>query len=91
MSKQGGDLNEMAKDGTSVPGDAGKQNVVPSVPDPQQKRDPSPGATALHSAADNPVGVGPADDEAVTASGHEVPAAAAAEKYSRSGGKERNH
>ncbi|KAI1641374.1 hypothetical protein F4809DRAFT_6198 [Biscogniauxia mediterranea] len=89
MSKQGGDLNEMAKEGTSVPGDAGKQNVLPSVLSPHQKRDVGPGATALHAAADNPVGMGPADDEAVTASGHEMPRAAT-EKNSRSGGKERN-
>ncbi|KAI5927293.1 hypothetical protein F4810DRAFT_354735 [Camillea tinctor] len=91
MSEQGGDLNEMAKEGTSVPGDAGKQNTLPSVLNPHQKRgDTGPGATALHAAADNPVGMGPADDDAVTASGHEVPRATV-EKHSGSGGEERNY
>jgi hypothetical protein len=31
---QGGDLFDMAKDGTSIPGDAGKMNVIPSKPRP---------------------------------------------------------
>ncbi|KAI1413525.1 hypothetical protein F5Y13DRAFT_188957 [Hypoxylon sp. FL1857] len=92
MAKEGGDLNQMAKDGTSIPGDAGKQNTIPSVPNPDQKsRDAAGGigATSLHSAADNPIGVGKnADDNAVTASGHSVPQATVA-KPSGSGGKER--
>ncbi|KAI1144380.1 hypothetical protein F5Y05DRAFT_364470 [Hypoxylon sp. FL0543] len=112
MSKEGGDLNQMAKDGTSskfglhsilrlarmlmckciVPGDAGKQNVIPSVPNPDQKsRDASGGigAAALHSAADNPIGAGKnADDSAISASGHSVPQSTAA-KPSGAGGKER--
>ncbi|OTB09778.1 hypothetical protein K445DRAFT_371674 [Daldinia sp. EC12] len=92
MSKEGGDLNQMAKDGTTIPGDAGKQNTIPSVPNPDQKlRDASGGigGTSLHSAADNPIGVGKnADDNAVTASGHAVPQSTAS-KPSGSGGKER--
>ncbi|KAI2623989.1 hypothetical protein GGS26DRAFT_565408 [Hypomontagnella submonticulosa] len=91
MSKEGGDLNQMAKDGTSVPGDAGKQNTIPSVPNPDQKQAASGGlgGTSLHSAADNPIGAGKnADDNAVTASGHAVPQSTAA-KPSGSGGKER--
>ncbi|KAI2465914.1 hypothetical protein F4781DRAFT_434920 [Annulohypoxylon bovei var. microspora] len=92
MSKEGGDLNQMAKDGTSIPGDAGKQNTIPSVPSPEQKSQRAAGgigASSLHSAADNPIGGGKnADDNAVTASGHAVPQSTAA-KPSGSGGKER--
>ncbi|KAI1402190.1 hypothetical protein F4819DRAFT_485808 [Hypoxylon fuscum] len=92
MSKEGGDLSQMAKDGTSIPGDAGKQNTIPSVPNPDQKhRDTGGGigATSLNSAADNPIGGGKnADNDAVTATGHSVPQSTAA-KPSGSGGKER--
>ncbi|KAI1761052.1 hypothetical protein GGR53DRAFT_469744 [Hypoxylon sp. FL1150] len=91
-AKEGGDLFEMAKDGTTVPGDAGKQNILPSVPNPDQKyRDTSGGlgAGSLSSAADNPVGSAKnVDNDAVTATGHSVPPSTAA-KPSRSGGKER--
>ncbi|KAF2121572.1 hypothetical protein BDV96DRAFT_564591 [Lophiotrema nucula] len=38
---QGGRLEDMAATGTSIPGDAGKQNLIPSVPRPDQI-DPSP-------------------------------------------------
>ncbi|GKT48704.1 uncharacterized protein ColSpa_08885 [Colletotrichum spaethianum] len=77
---QGGDLFDMAKDGTKVPGDAGKQNILKSVPNPHQK-DPSAagglGSTTLYGAADNPIhddegrpsGVG----EGITATGHDIP------------------
>ena len=56
--KQGGDLFDMAKDGTTIPGDAGKQNLIPSVPRPDQITDPSTdpndmGGAGLESAADN--------------------------------------
>ncbi|KAK4507367.1 hypothetical protein PRZ48_001102 [Zasmidium cellare] len=34
---QGGDLSDMAVDGTKVPNDAGKQNLIPSVPRPDQQ------------------------------------------------------
>ncbi|KAI0851709.1 hypothetical protein F5Y00DRAFT_259199 [Daldinia vernicosa] len=92
MSNEGGDLNQMAKDGTSIPGDAGKQNTIPSVPNPAQKSQDASGgigAAYLHSAADNPIGINKdADDNAVTASGHAVPQSTAA-KHSGSGGKER--
>ncbi|KAI0181022.1 hypothetical protein GGR52DRAFT_15434 [Hypoxylon sp. FL1284] len=92
MSKEGGDLNQMAKDGTSVPGDAGKQNTIPSVPNPDQKqRDTGGGigAASLSSAADNPVGSAKnADNDAVSATGHSLPQSTAT-KPSGSGGKER--
>ena len=56
--KQGGDLFDMAKDGTSIPNDAGKQNLIPSVPRPDQITDPASdpndlGAPDTASAADN--------------------------------------
>ena len=56
---QGGDLFDMAKDGTSIPNDAGKMNIIPSVPRPDQIND-SPndlGAAGLSSAADNPIDI----------------------------------
>ncbi|KAF1356871.1 hypothetical protein BDV97DRAFT_394749 [Delphinella strobiligena] len=34
---RGGSLSDMAVNGTSIPNDAGKQNVIPSVPRPDQK------------------------------------------------------
>ena len=52
--KQGGDLFDMAKDGTSIPGDAGKQNLIPSVPRPDQiATDSETGAITEAGAADN--------------------------------------
>ncbi|KAJ2982038.1 hypothetical protein NUW58_g6535 [Xylaria curta] len=96
---QGGDLNEMAKDGTksefmslvvyagldSFPGDAGKMNTIPSKANPQ-RADNDLGNTSLNTAADNPVGSGLADDDAVTASGHSMPSSAFS-KPSGTGGK----
>ncbi|KAH9903995.1 hypothetical protein F4778DRAFT_780678 [Xylariomycetidae sp. FL2044] len=90
-AKEGGDLSQWAKDGTSVPNDAGKQNVLPSVPNPHQKYEDSSGglgATSLNTAADNPAGYGAADDNAISATGHPVPTTMT-EKYSKAGGKER--
>ena len=34
---QGGSLSEMAPSGTSIPNDAGIQNIIPSVPRPDQR------------------------------------------------------
>ena len=52
--KQGGDLFDMAKDGTSIPGDAGKMNLIPSVPRPDQiATDDETGAINYGGAADN--------------------------------------
>jgi hypothetical protein len=50
---EGGDLFDMAKDGTTMPNDAGKHNLIPSVPRPDQIADDStdPGA------ADNPTDI----------------------------------
>ncbi|RAR08273.1 Nop-like protein [Stemphylium lycopersici] len=51
---QGGRLEDMAATGTTVPGDAGKMNTIPSVPRPDQK---DPGVEFSHTnplhAADN--------------------------------------
>ncbi|KAL1592589.1 hypothetical protein SLS59_009681 [Nothophoma quercina] len=38
---QGGRLEDMAVEGTTIPGDAGQQRIIPSVPRPDQK-DPGP-------------------------------------------------
>lgn len=58
MSKEGGDLFDMAKDGTKVPEDAAKPRVIPSVPRPDQiPSKPNPnsfGGSNLADAADNP-------------------------------------
>ena len=56
--KQGGDLFDMAKDGTSMPNDAGKMNLLPSVPRPDQITDPATdpnnlGSVDVEGAADN--------------------------------------
>ncbi|KAI0015536.1 hypothetical protein F4780DRAFT_763613 [Xylariomycetidae sp. FL0641] len=92
MSHQGGDLNDMAAKGTSVPNDAGKMNTIPSKADPHQAQASATagglGASSLNTAADNPAGVPAADDNAVSATGHAVPTQAF-EKYSEAGGKER--
>jgi hypothetical protein len=53
----GGDLFDMAKDGTTVPEDAAKQRTIPSKPRPDQiasDSDPNQiGGTTLAEAADN--------------------------------------
>ncbi|KAL4895605.1 hypothetical protein BDV59DRAFT_199604 [Aspergillus ambiguus] len=36
-SHQGGSLSDMAPEGTSIPNDAGIQNIIPSVPRPDQR------------------------------------------------------
>ncbi|KAI1756821.1 hypothetical protein F4782DRAFT_526495 [Xylaria castorea] len=82
---QGGDLNQMAKDGTRIPGDAGKMNTIPSKA-PQQTSDDL-GNTSLNTAADNPMGRAPADDDAITATGHSLPSSAFS-KHSGTGGKD---
>ncbi|KAH7018247.1 uncharacterized protein B0I36DRAFT_335574 [Microdochium trichocladiopsis] len=55
MSDQGGDLFAMAKDGTKVPEDAAKPNIVPSKPSASQLKDTTGGlgAASLEAAADN--------------------------------------
>ncbi|KAF2994517.1 hypothetical protein E8E13_003009 [Curvularia kusanoi] len=60
---QGGRLEDMAVTGTTIPGDAGQQRLIPSVPRPDQKS-PNPGyyshtnpAHAADNAFDIPRGV----------------------------------
>ena len=55
---QGGNISDMAVDGTTVSADSAKQRTIPSVPRPGQITDPSNdpnnyGAADLASAADN--------------------------------------
>ncbi|KAK4451368.1 hypothetical protein QBC34DRAFT_400847 [Podospora aff. communis PSN243] len=88
---QGGDLFDMAKDGTKVPEDSAKPNIIPSVARPDQKAADSGGglgSSTLHGAADNAT--------ATTGYGETISAGGAlpddvGHKYSRSGGKERGH
>ncbi|KAF9870666.1 hypothetical protein CkaCkLH20_11768 [Colletotrichum karsti] len=92
-AKQGGDLYDMAKDGTKVPGNAGKQNIITSVPNPHQKDGEAGGglgSTTLHGAADNatlaadegrPTGVG----EGITGTGNEIPQSTAGKPGGRGG------
>lgn len=57
MSNGGGDLFDMAKDGTTVPEDAAKPRLIPSKPRPDQiasePDENSLGASDLAGAADN--------------------------------------
>ncbi len=56
--KQGGDLFDMAKDGTSIPNDAGKMNIIPSVPRPGEGEDGvNANGSALAGAASNPTDI----------------------------------
>ncbi|MCJ1308140.1 hypothetical protein MMC25_001792 [Agyrium rufum] len=79
--KQGGDLFDMAKDGTTIPGDAGKMNLIPSVPRPDQiASDSDTGATDLAAAADNATDISRANKdisatgEVMTGTGDQLPA-----------------
>lgn len=59
---KGGSLSDMAVTGTKIPNDAGKQNLIPSVPRPGQITDTvddpnSLGASDLAGAADNPTDI----------------------------------
>jgi hypothetical protein len=57
MSNGGGDLFDMAEDGTTVPEDAAKPRIIPSKPRPDQiSSEPDPnsfGGSNLADAADN--------------------------------------
>jgi hypothetical protein len=56
--KQGGDLFDMAKDGTSIPNDAGKMNIIPSVPRPGEGEGVvNANRGALAGAASNPTDI----------------------------------
>ncbi|GAB7348521.1 hypothetical protein MBLNU459_g6919t1 [Dothideomycetes sp. NU459] len=78
---QGGDLSSMAATGTSIPGDAGVQNLIPSVPRPDQGTSSADlGAADRASAASNATDmprrtqdIG-ASGEVVTGTGDQLPA-----------------
>ena len=68
---QGGNLSDMAVDGTSIPQDAGTQRTIPSVARPDQITDPSNdpnnlGASDLAGAADNAQDISRVDASSVT-------------------------
>ena len=84
----------MAADGTSIPGDAGKMNTIPSVPNPHQASDAKAGLGAPEgaSAADNPTDMprNPRDmagggDEVITGVGDQMPGEATS-KHTHFGG-----
>ncbi|KAK3305164.1 uncharacterized protein B0T15DRAFT_415414 [Chaetomium strumarium] len=87
---QGGNLFDMAKDGTKVPEDAAKPNVIPSVARPDQRGDQAGagglGSATLHQAADNALS-GSGQGEIISAGGA-LPEDVGG-KYSRDGGKQR--
>lgn len=58
----GGSLSDMAVTGTTIPNDAGKQNLIPSVPRPDQITSTSEnpndlGSSDLAGVADNPIDI----------------------------------
>ncbi|KAI9756268.1 MAG: hypothetical protein M4579_003935 [Chaenotheca gracillima] len=56
----GGSITDMATSGTSIPNDAGKQRIIPSVPNPHQNaaaQDPVSTSTDLGGAVDNPTDI----------------------------------
>lgn len=55
--KKGGDLFDMAKDGTSIPCDAGKMNTIPSVPRPREGEGVNANSSSLARAATNPTDI----------------------------------
>lgn len=78
----------MAKDGTTMPSDAGKQNLIPSVPNPHQKAEIDAaaagndglGAPSVAAAADNATDIprDPSDKtsanaEVITGTGDQLP------------------
>lgn len=80
--RTGGDLSDMAVEGTSIPNDAGKMNVLPSVPRPDQMAENTAGglgAADLSSAADNATDIPRrnkdmgATGEVITGTGDQLP------------------
>ncbi|KAF2102961.1 hypothetical protein NA57DRAFT_32716 [Rhizodiscina lignyota] len=83
---KGGDLSDMAANGTSIPNDAGQMNTVPSVPRPDQLpsdpnfRNGNLGAPDLAAAADNASDIPRrnkdmgATGEVITGTGDQLPA-----------------
>ncbi|TKA28609.1 hypothetical protein B0A50_02936 [Salinomyces thailandicus] len=102
-ANKGGNLSDMAVDGTRVPDDAGKQNTIPSKPNPHQQAESQEyqkgliGAGDLQGAADNaPDMPGRAGDqsatgEVITGIGDQMPMEAAEAKHLPKGQKGSQH
>lgn len=84
---QGGDIADMAVDGTIIPNDAGKMRTIPSVPRPDQMTENNEAFTAgglgagdIQTAVDNPADIPRrnkdigATGEVITGTGHQLPA-----------------
>ncbi|GAB7361130.1 hypothetical protein MBLNU230_g1165t1 [Neophaeotheca triangularis] len=61
-ARKGGDLSDMAVDGTTVPNDAGKPNTIPSVPRPDQMAETQAYQHGLIGASDPQTAVDNAQD-----------------------------
>ena len=91
---QGGSLEEMAQHGTNIPGDAGLQRTIPSVPRPDQVDADSTAAPNLAMAADNPTDIPRSykdtgmTGEVVTGIGNQLPATTVEQKNLAGGGNE---
>lgn len=82
----------------TVPGDAGVQNIIKSVPNPYQRDVDAGGglgSTTLHGAADNSSGIA-ADEgrdsgvgEIISATGHDIPQSVAGKPGGRGGTQEK--
>jgi hypothetical protein len=78
----GGDLSDMAATGTTIPNDAGKMNLIPSVPRPDQNdRNPGGiGTTSKALAVDNAIDIPRQNkdmgltDEVISGTGDQMPA-----------------
>jgi hypothetical protein len=80
---KGGDLSDMAVHGTKIPNDAGKMNLIPSAPRPDQVNEDSMdlGSATLAGAADNNTDIPRRNrdmggtDEIITGTGDQMPPA----------------
>lgn len=70
--RQGGDLNDMAEKGTSIPSDAGTQRTIPSVPNPHQQPPYQSAGGDLAGAADNATDIPRSTMDRVGATGEVV-------------------
>ncbi|KAL1838059.1 hypothetical protein VTJ49DRAFT_3107 [Mycothermus thermophilus] len=90
---QGGKLEAMAKEGTKVPGEAAKPNVVPSSQGQEQQstiKGAGVGREEPRPTLDQPALDGSGMPEVISAAGGDLPEDVG-QKYSRHGGKERGH
>lgn len=91
---QGGRLEDMAEKGTTVPSDAGAQNLIPSVPRPDQVDADSATSSSLAKAADNAIDIPRTyrdtgmTGEVITGTGDQLPATTVEHKNLAGGGNE---